>query len=225
MEEKKPTLEAKLRDKKEKNSLKNLIPAVVYGKDFENLVVWVDYKSFNRLYREIGESTIIDLAVEGRKQPERVLIYEMQRDPISGNVTHLDFYKVRMDEEIEKEVSLEFVGVAPAVKESGGTFVQNMDEVEVKCLPGDLPASISVDISILKTFDDYIYAKDLKVGEKVEIMLDPETVIALVSAPRTEKELEDLEGEIDADVSKVEGIQKEEKKDEAGEATSSENKK
>jgi large subunit ribosomal protein L25 len=96
------------------------------------------------------------------------------------------------------------------VKAHGGVLIKNMDEIPVKCLPADLPEKYEIDLSKLATFDDVIAVKDLKVSDKVEIMLEAETVIALVAAPRTEAEMESLEQKVEEDVSKVAGVVKEE---------------
>ena len=153
---------------------------------------------------------MIALEIDG-KNDRNVIIYDIQEDPVKGNIIHVDFFQVRMDEEIETDVELVYIGEedAPAVKELGGVLVKNMDNVTVKCLPAYLPSEITVDVSSLQTFEDRILVKDLKVSEKVEIDSDPETVVALVSPPRSEEDLEKLEEKIDADVSKVEGVVKE----------------
>ena len=211
-------LNAKTRDvfgRKVKEGRKNgLIPAVVYGKGINTSGIWVKELDFIRLIRKSGESTMIELDVEGSKH--NVIIYETQKDPIKGAYTHIDFFKVRMDEEIETEVEIVWLGESPAVKEQGGILVKNMDEVTVKCLPAHLPSEIEVDISGLKTFDDHITISDLKISEHVKIDIDPETVVALVTPPRSTEELEQLEEKVEADVTKVEGVVKEEAQ-EAGE--------
>lgn len=187
---------------------KGLIPAVVYGRGIETLSIWVNQLDFNRLIKKSGESTMISLTVDG-KNGRNVIIYETQRDPLRGSFVHIDFFQVRMDEEIETEVELIFIGESPAVKEQGGILVKNMDNVTVKCLPADLPGEIEVDVSALKTFDDHIYVKDLKVSSKIKIDLDPESVVVLVSPPRSEEELQGLEEKVEEDVTKVEGVVKE----------------
>ena len=210
-------LKAKTREvfgqKTRKKKYQNLIPAVVYGRAIQSQNLWLKEIDFLKLLRLVGESTIVELSIDGKKK-RNVIIYEIQRDPVKGNIIHVDLFQVRMDEEIETEVELVYVGVAPAVKELGGILVTNVDEVQVKCLPADLPSEIKVDIAGLKTFEDRIYAKDLIVSDKVKINLEAETVISLVTAPRTEEELENLEEKVEADVNKVEGVVKEESDEE-----------
>jgi large subunit ribosomal protein L25 len=202
------TLDAKIRTKtSEKEAGKDEIPGILYGRKIENVMVWLDRKKFNNLYEETGESTVFKLALDG-KDERNVLIKEVQKDVLSGDPRHVDFYQVRMDEEIEAEVELVFKGESAAVKELGGILVKNIDAVEVKCLPGDLPPEIEVDITPIKTFDDYIYIKDLPISEKVEVLADAETVVAMVSPPRSEEELAGLETEVKEDVTKVEGVVK-----------------
>ncbi len=206
-------LEAKNRQEKGKKTNKSrregLIPAIVYGRGVESLNIWITALDFRKLLKKSGESTIINLEIDG-KNGRNVIIQEIQRDPVSYKIIHLDFYQVRMDEEIETEVELVFVGESPAVKEFGGILIKNIDKLEVKCLPADLPSHIDVDVSSLKTFDDHITVGDLKIGKGVKLELEPETVIAIVTPPRSEEELKELEEKVEEDLTKVEGIKKEE---------------
>lgn len=192
------------------------IPAVLYGKDINNVILWVDRKDFNKVYREAGESSLVDLVIEdGKKQePQKVLIYDLQTDPLTDEFIHIDFYCVKMDEEIEAMVALNFVGESLAVKELGGVLVKTTDEVEARCLPGDLIKQIDVDITVLKTFEDHIYIKDLEIPEKVKLNADKNTLVATVSAPRKQEELEELDKEVEGDITQVEGMEKEEEKEE-----------
>lgn len=185
----------------------DMIPAVMYGNKIAAQNLAVKYIDFKRVYAKAGESALIELEVEKKKV--NVLIHDIQLAPMSGKVTHIDFFQVNMKEEVETEIPLEFVGEAPAVKALGGVLVKNMDEISVKCLPADLPEKYEIDISKLATFDDVIAVKDLKISAKVEILLDGETVIAMVSAPRSEESLADLDSKVEADVTKVAGVVKE----------------
>jgi large subunit ribosomal protein L25 len=207
-------LSAKIRDvfgrKTKKGKKEGLVPAVVYGKKVKPQSVWIKAIDFSRLLKKSGESTMIELEID-EKDKRNVIIYEIQKDPVAGNYIHADFFQVRMDEEIEKAVELSYIGEAPAVKELGGVLVKSLDEITVKCLPADLPSEIEVDITILKTFEDHIVIKDLKISPKVKIDIDPETVVALVAPPRSEEELDKLSEKVEEDVTKVEGVVKEDK--------------
>jgi len=208
------TLDAKIREKKSQEEMPlGAIPGILYGRGIKNVMLWFNRREFNNIYRQAGESAVFKLNPEG-KEKRNVIIKEVQRDILNGKPVHVDFYQVRMDEEMEAKIPLIFVGESAVVKELGGVLVKNMDEVEVKCLPGDLPPQIQVDISRIKNFDDYIFVKDLPFSGKVEVMIDPETVVAMVAKPRSEEELAELETEVKADVSQVEGVVKEEKVEE-----------
>lgn len=185
-----------------------MIPAVLYGKGVGNESLWIKALDLKRLLKKSGESVIINLKIEGGKE-YNVLINELQENPVSGDYIHVDFYRVKMDEEIETEIELVFVGESRAVKEAGGVLVKSLDKIKIRCLPKNLPACINVDISILNTFDDCIAIKDLKIDSVIEIKADLETVVASVAPPRSDEELKELEGKVEEDVTKVEGVVKE----------------
>jgi len=185
----------------------DIIPAVMYGNKIASQNILVNYLDFKRVYDKAGESALIELETEGKKV--NVLVHDIQLDPMSGKFTHVDFFQVNMKEEVETEIPLEFIGESPAVKELGGVLIKSLDEITVKCLPADLPEKYEIDISKLATFDDVIAVKDLQVSDKIEIMVDGETIIASVQEPRTQEELESLETKVEEDVSKVEGVIKE----------------
>ncbi len=206
-------LEAKTRGERgrkvNKGRKEGLVPAVVYGNKVESVGLWVKALDLKRLLKKSGESTIIDLKIDG-KDDRNVLIHEIQKNGLTDKFMHVDFFQVRMDEEIETEVELVFIGEAPAVKELGGILVKSIDKVSVKCLPANLPSHIDVDISVINAFDKHITIKDLNIPAKVKIEIDPETVVALVAPQRTEAEMEALDEKVEADVTKVEGVVKEE---------------
>lgn len=184
------------------------IPAVVYGHGLKPQSLKVSALDFGRVFQKAGENTLVELSIDGGKAAN-VIIADIQQDPITNRFTHADFFQVRMDEKIEAAIPLEFQGEAPAVKELGGIFLRTVEAVEVECLPADLPHSIEVDITILKTFDDHIKLSDLKVPTKVKILGEPEMIIASVERPRTEEELAALNEKVEMDVTQVEGVVKE----------------
>lgn len=184
------------------------IPAVMYGHGVKPQTFWVETLPFSRVYQEGGESSIINLAPKGGKEIN-VLIQDVQLDPVTDRFVHVDFFQVRMDEELEARIPLEFSGESAAIKELSGILVKPLEELHISCLPKDLPHSITVDISSLKTFDDQIQVKDLPIPAGVKVLAEPETVVALVEPPRTEEEIAALDEKVEMDVTKVEGVVKE----------------
>lgn len=188
-----------------------LIPAELYGHGIENIHLSVPAKEFSKLFKEAGESTIINLVLsdtEGKKLP--VLIHEVSFDHLTDQIIHIDFYQVKMDEKITTSVPLEFIGEAPAVKEKIGILIKAVQEVEIEALPADLPHSIPVDLSSLSAIGMGIHVKDLKISDKVKILIDPETVVVTVTEPAKE---EVVEKPITVEEVKVEGEEKKEKKE------------
>ncbi len=186
----------------EKIRKEGLIPAVLYGHNVKNQALTVNLGEFEKALRKAGESTIIDLKTDdGKVHP--VLIYEVQYHYLTSRPIHADFYEVSMTEKLKAKVVLDFIGEAKAVKELGGVLMKNLNEVEVECLPADLPHSIIVDISKLVTFQDSINVKDLPVPAKVKMLTGGDETVAKVQQPR------DVEAELSTpvveDVSKVEG--------------------
>lgn len=190
---------------------KGVIPAVVYGEKVKSMPLEVGYKEFENIYKIGGESTIIKLKIG--KEAKNVLIYDVSKDPVSGKFIHVDFYVVRMDKVITAEVHLVFEGESPAVETEEGTLVKNITEVEVEALPANLPSELKVDISVLKTFDDLIHIKDLKVSQDVKILAEPDEVVASVTPPRSEEELAALEEKVEEEVEEVEKVGEDEEEE------------
>jgi large subunit ribosomal protein L25 len=165
-----------------------LIPAELYGKGVENIHLAVKSKDFKNVFKEAGESSIINIVISDKNKKEEipVLIHDVQKDYLTDNIIHIDFYRVRMDEKIRTHIPLEFVGESPAVKNYGGILNKSMFEIEVEALPKDLPHNIVVDISKIKELNESIYVKDLSIPKNVKILFDPETVIATVNPPKEE---------------------------------------
>ena len=196
---------------------KGLIPAELYGRGVENLHLSVPAKDFLQAYREAGEHSVLSIEVEGKSHP--VLIHSVEESHIKPEVLAVDFHEIRMDEKVKAHVPLEFEGDAPAVKEKEGILVKSMDEIEVEALPADLPHVIKVDLSGLVELDQSIYVKDLPKGDKFEFIVDKETVIVSVTAPK-EEEVEEapLAEEAAEGETKEEGVAKESAEETGAEA-------
>ncbi|MDD5589613.1 MAG: 50S ribosomal protein L25 [Candidatus Portnoybacteria bacterium] len=192
------------------------LPGVVYGHGIDSRPIAVSEKDFVKLYQQAGESTLLVLNLDGAKKT--VLVHGAQYDPLTDKPLHVDFYEVKMDEKIQAQVPLVFIGESPAVKSEGGILVKSIQEVEVEALPADLPHHIEADISRLVTFEDHICIKDLKISGSVKILVEPEEIVASVSQPRSEEELAALEEKIEAPIEEVKVVGEEEKAAEAAEA-------
>jgi large subunit ribosomal protein L25 len=184
-----------------------ILPGVLYGPEIKNINIEVGLKDFEKVYKEAGESSLISLDMG--KDSYSVLIHEVKLDPLKGMPIHVDFYQPILTEEVEAWVPLVFEGEALAVKDLGGTLIKEVQEIEVRALPEKLPHEIKVDVSSLKTFEDEILVKDLKLPDGVSIDKEPEDIIALVTPPEKEEELEKPAEE---EAEKVEGVEASEEK-------------
>ncbi len=178
-----PVLDAKVRDmtKKAKTFRKeNLIPSVCYGKGFESRNIQVEYQAFRKVFKEASTTQVLNLNVDGKKLP--VLIHQVDYNPVSDRFDHVDFLQIDMNIKVTATVPVEVVGVCPAVKNFGAIVTVVKQEVEVKCLPMDIPHEITVDVSTLENLGDSFHIKDLKLGDKVEILDDLEETLVSINA-------------------------------------------
>ncbi len=172
----------------------NIVPAVVYGRTQEPIAIKIDNSSLLRAYRNAGESTIIELKV-GKIELE-VLVHDVQRDPVTGDFTHMDFYAVTRWEKVHTNIALSFVGESAATKE-GAVIEEVFKEIDVKCLPRHLVENFEVDLSKLENIGDVIRFSDLWIDtELYEVHMEDDAVIATASAPKVvEEEPVEVEGE------------------------------
>jgi len=189
---------------------KGILPGVLYGPKMKTAApIEISLKEFEKIYKAAGESSLISLEVDKKKF--LVLIHEVARDPLTDKLFHIDFYQPSLEKEVTVTLPLVFEGEALAVKDSGGTLVKNISEIEVKAFLQNLPHEIKVNIENLKTFADNIKILDLKLPEGVKVQRSPEEIVAHVLAPvKVEEELvKPIEEKVE-EVEKV-GEKKEEK--------------
>jgi large subunit ribosomal protein L25 len=216
-------LKASKRDEKTKLAsvrAEGLVPAVVYGPKQEPIVISIKDAEFMKAYEKAGDSTIVNLDIDG--EDHDILVKEIQYDPVKGNVLHVDFYAIERGKKLTVTVAIEFEGEAPAEKTYGAMIVKVTHEVEVECLPRDLPSELKVSLESLVELDSQIHVKDILVPENVEILTDPEEVVVSVKEAREEEVDEPVEA---PDMDSIEVEQKgkgeeaeggEEKTEEAG---------
>lgn len=160
------------------------VPAVLYGKDQEPALLSVDAREAERLFQQISvENTIIDLKVKGDGSKIQALVREVQVGAVRPDLLHIDFYKIQAGVKLEVEVPVELVGVPNGVRQDGGILEQIVHEVPVRCLPDQIPESIQIDVTRLNLHDS-LHISDLKVADGVEILMDAERTLCLVSVPR-----------------------------------------
>lgn len=182
-----------------------MIPAELYGHNMANMHLTVERGAFKKLFQEAGEHGVFSLLIGEKKQP--ALVSDVARDSISGEVTHVDFYGVRMDEKIKARVPVILEGEAPAVKEKDAVLNQALNELEVEALPGDLPSSFVLSLVSLTELDQSLYVKDLAVPKGVKLLVDAETVVVTA----TQKAEEEVAPVAPVDITTV-AVETEEKK-------------
>jgi large subunit ribosomal protein L25 len=180
-------LKVEKRDLKESLNLlrdSGKMPAVFYGPKDPSTPIKVTLADFKKAWKTAGESTVVSL--EGNDIDADVLIHEVDLDPVTDVPIHADFYAIEKGKKLSVDVPLEFIGVAPAVKDLGAVLVKVLHDIEIEALPKDLPHKLEVDISGLVNFDSVITAQEIKLPEGVTLKVKPEEVIASVYEPKEE---------------------------------------
>mgnify|MGYP000980878206 FL=1 len=183
------------KNKVDKIREEDFIPGVLYGKGEETEHVKVDKRIFEKVYKSAGTSTLIDLDLEGNVVP--VLIKEVQRHPFKNQYLHVDFQKLNMNETVKLTIPITLIG-RDSIKLQPSILMQQLDEIEIECLPKDIPQSIEVEVSDI-TFDTPILVSDLEIfnNENITLFREADDVIANLVAPA--EETEEDEEEVEAD--------------------------
>jgi len=190
------------------------IPAVLYGYGIEPLLLKLKRKETERIIRHLESHNVMgDLLIEkkGKKEKVKVVLKEVQVDPVKERILHLDFYQIRMDKPITLTVPLHFTGESPGI-EKGGILDEEMREITIECLPKNVPDFIKVDISSLD-IGDALLVKDIKTDEKIKIVEDERRVVVSILAPKA-VEVEEAEEEKEEEVKEEPEVITEEKAEE-----------
>jgi large subunit ribosomal protein L25 len=181
--------------------VQGLIPAVVYGAGQESVAVTVDPKVITKiLYSDSGHNTIFDLTIEGAGVT-KAMIVDWQNEPIKGKLLHIDLKRIAMDKAMRVSVPVQLTGVATGVKNSGGILSQVLHEVEIECLPGDIPGHIDVDVSSLE-LHGAIHISDLPHSDKLKFLGEEDALVAHVTVLREEVVAEPVAGAAEPEVAK-----------------------
>ena len=189
-----------------------MMPAVMYGKHAGSTPIFINTIAFQKAFREAGESNIITLDIDGKK--ENVLIQEVQVDPVKSNIIHADLYVVEKGQKVHVSIPLQFIGESFAVKNLGANLVKVLHEVSVTAEPSSLPNHIDIDISSLATLDSNISVKDISLPKGVELYhMNENDVVASVVAQVEE----DLSASTTVDMAAIEVEKKGKKEEESNE--------
>jgi len=158
-----------------------IVPAVLYGRHTAPVSLQANGRELMRVLMKAGSSRLVTLNVEGEAAPRMALVREVQREPIRGDLWHVDFYGVSMTERITLAIRVRFDGVSPAAALNEGVLTYGNDSVEIECLPGDLIDSLVVDLTRLTKVGDAVHVSDLKVPETVKVLSNPDDLVVRVT--------------------------------------------
>ena len=163
-----------------------LLPAVLYGHGHASEALQVDAKAFAAIRRHAGRNALLDLKVDDHRA-EPVVVHAVQEHPVRREPIHVDFYLVKMTEEMTVDVPLAMVGESLAVEKLGGTLLRLVDGIKVRALPADLPSTLELDVTPLDSFEAVLHVRDVRLPERVHLVTDQDEPVARVQAPRTEE--------------------------------------
>jgi len=160
-------------------------PVHLFGHGVESVALQCDTTLLQKVLAQAGRTGLVSLKPD-KKRPRNTLVREIQRNPRTGELLHVDFYQVTATEKIKVEVPIVLVGEAPALKLKENILVQELDRLSVECLPENIPASVELDLGPLTEAEQALRVKDIALGEGVTVTTDPEHVVAKISAQRVE---------------------------------------
>jgi large subunit ribosomal protein L25 len=165
-----------------------ITPLHLYGHGVKSEALQCETVELRRLLAQTGRTALIGLHIDEEKRPMNVLVREVQREPVSGELLHVDFFQVRMAEKIKMEVPLVLVGEAPALKQKENMLEHELNSLAIECLPGAIPAQFEVDVSALTEAEQVIRVKDIPLDKEVTLLSDPERMIVKIISRPMEKE-------------------------------------
>lgn len=164
------------------------IPAELYGQGQPNAHLFLKKTELEKVYRLAGSNSLIDLTI-GNQPPVKAMIHDIQYNPLTDYISHVDFYQVNMERQVTVPVPVVLFGESKAVKDLGATLVKSLSEIEIFCLPNDLIHEIKVDISVLENIGQSIKVADLTVPKNIKVLTPKETTVASVITQAVEKEV------------------------------------
>ena len=158
-----------------------ITPAHLFGHSLESLALQCDTVELKKIVARAGTTRLISLNVEGDKEPKNVFLREIQKDALTRELLHVDFYQVRKGEKMTMDVPIVLVGEAPAMKGKGRVITRGTTVLSLECLPEKVPPQIEVDISVLAELDQSIFIKDIHLDPDILVHDDPELLVVKIS--------------------------------------------
>jgi len=174
---------------------KGITPIHLFGHGIESLALECDTAGLRGVLTKAGHTRLVNMKIDSGKKARTVVVRDIQREPLTGEALHVDFYQVKMKEKIRIEIPVVLVGEAPALKQKENTLVHEITSITVECLPGQIPASVELDVSSLAESEQVIRIGDIKMAEGVSLVNEPELVVVRISSRMVEKEIAAEEAE------------------------------
>lgn len=175
-----------------------IVPAHLYGRGTDSLALQAPTTAITDILRHAGRNAIIDLQINGETESRPVVLRGVQRNPVTDELVHIDFFQISLTERLRADVPLVLTGEAPAVSVYGGVLLQSLDHLSLEALPADIPQSIEVEVSGLDALEAALFVRDLDVPRNVEVLADQDQVVVKVAPPRLVVEEEEEVAEEEA---------------------------
>ncbi|HUV57071.1 MAG TPA: 50S ribosomal protein L25 [Dehalococcoidales bacterium] len=172
-----------------------ITPVHLFGHNLNSLALQCDTAQLQQLIAQAGMTKLLNLEIENEKQPKSVFIREIQRQPSTGALIHVDFYQIRKSEKIKIEVPIVLTGEAPAMKLKGRSLMQTLNSLSIECLPDKIPPQLEVDLSSLEEANQAIHVRDITLGSGITINTDPDQLVVKITEAVAEKVVEEVVAE------------------------------
>jgi large subunit ribosomal protein L25 len=166
---------------------RGIIPTHLFGHGIESIALQCDAAQLQQVLAQTGMTRLLSLKLEKAKKPRNVVVREVQKDPQTGELLHVDFYQVRMAEKIKVDVPIIFIGEAPALKSKENRLLHELTSLTIECLPDKLPDNIELDMSPLTEAGKTIQVKDISLGKEITVFNDPEHIVVKITLRPIEK--------------------------------------
>ena len=164
-----------------------ITPVHLFGHGIESLALQCEAAKLNQVLAQAGKSTLISINLDKEKKARSVVVREAKKSSLTGELLHVDFYQVKMEEAVKVEVPAVLIGESPTLKSKGNMLLQELHTLHIECLPANILANVEMDISLLTEPGQAIRVKDIDLGQDVTIHNDPDLVVVKISSRHVEK--------------------------------------